>query len=178
MRTITALVASSIVIAVIFSGCDTDRRGIKVSPKTELDSQSDYGYQDDYYDTEAAGENRYGNTELPEEFKLITVYFDYDKFELTPEGLETMSTNADQLMSNPIKVILIEGHCDERGTEEYNLALGEKRAREVREYLVKYGIDPSRLSIVSYGESTPADYGHNEGAWAKNRRAEFTVISR
>jgi len=72
----------------------------------------------------------------------------------------------------------IEGHCDERGTIEYNLALGERRANSVKNYLVNYGIDPNRLTTISYGEERPKDPRHNEEAWAKNRRVEFVIITR
>lgn len=177
MRKITGLLTSIAVVVAIFSGCEPDKRGIKVAPQTEMDSKSEVGYGGTYHGDEYAEESGYEETGRPGELGLITVYFDYDRFELTPEALDIMSANADYLWNRPLKVILIEGHCDERGTEEYNLALGEKRARAVKEYLVKYGINPERLSIISYGESIPADYGHGEKAWAKNRRAQFTVLS-
>jgi len=74
-------------------------------------------------------------------------------------------------------VIKIEGHCDERGTVEYNLSLGEKRAKATMDYLVGLGIDPGRISIISYGKERPADQGHTEAAWSKNRRCEFRVIT-
>ncbi len=178
MRSIIALLTSTVITVTIFTGCDPDKRGIKVAPKTELDSKGDTGYKDNYYGNEAAEESRYEAAGRPDEFELITVYFDYDKFELTPEALDIMSANADHLWNHPLKVILIEGHCDERGTEEYNLALGEKRSRAVREYLIKYGINPERLSVISYGESMPTDYGHGEKSWARNRRAEFALLSK
>jgi peptidoglycan-associated lipoprotein len=178
MRGAIASVLSMIMVAVIFIGCEPDNRGIKVAPKTGLDSKSEIGYDDNYYGGEVADESRYKAADRPDEFDLITIYFDYDKFDLTPEALDIMSVNADHLWNHPIKVVLIEGHCDERGTEEYNLALGEKRAREIREYLIKYGINSERLSIISYGESMPADFGHDEKSWAKNRRGEFTVLSK
>jgi len=79
------------------------------------------------------------------------------------------------MMENPNFDILIEGHCDERGTEEYNLALGEKRALAARDYIVGFGIAKDRISVISYGEERPADPRHNEEAWAKNRRAHFVV---
>jgi|GEM_PF-2417862 len=178
MRGALASILSMIITIVISAGCEPDNRGIKVAPRTGLDSKSELGNEDIYYGDEAAEGSRYKAVDQPAEFDLITIYFDYDKFELTPEALDIMSVNADHLWNYPLKVILIEGHCDERGTEEYNLALGEKRAREIREYLIKYGINPERLSIISYGESMPADYGNNEKSWAKNRRGEFTILSK
>jgi len=109
---------------------------------------------------------------------LKTIYFDFDKYDLRPDARKTLEENAKVLKENPTWKILIEGHCDERGSNEYNLALGERRARAAMEYLIQLGIDPSRLSIVSYGEERPVDPRHCEEAWAKNRRCEFVVVER
>lgn len=108
---------------------------------------------------------------------LKTVYFDYDKDDLDDGDRATLKANADWLKSHATRTIRIEGHCDERGTIKYNLALGERRANAVREYMTSLGIDASRIRIVTYGEERPADPGHNEAAWGKNRRAEFAVES-
>lgn len=104
---------------------------------------------------------------------LRTIYFDYDSFQLRPDALETLRYNADLLRQAPGVMVQIEGHCDERGTQEYNLALGEKRALAARQHLMNLGISGDRLITISYGEEDPVDPGHNEAAWAKNRRAEF-----
>jgi peptidoglycan-associated lipoprotein len=107
--------------------------------------------------------------------KLQTVYFDYDRFDIKPEARGTLDANAEFLAANPDIRILIEGHCDERGTTEYNLHLGQRRADTVREYLVSKGIPADRLQTISYGEERPIDPGHDEAAWAKNRRVQFQV---
>lgn len=107
--------------------------------------------------------------------ELDTVYFDYDKYNLRPDAVATLKENLRWLRRNPDKAILIEGHCDERGSEEYNISLGEKRAQSVLSFLVQSGIDKERIFTISYGEEFPVDPGHNEAAWAKNRRAEFKV---
>lgn len=107
---------------------------------------------------------------------LDTIYFDFDRSEIRPDQRPTMQANADWLRDHPDTRILIGGHCDERGTREYNLALGERRARSAREYLVSLGIAPGRLDTISYGEEQPADPAHNEAAWARNRRATFTIV--
>ena len=86
-----------------------------------------------------------------------------------------LEENAKWLKAHPEVKVIIEGHCDERGSEEYNLALGEKRAKSARDYLISLGISPERLSIISYGESMPLDPRHCEEAWAKNRRAHFAI---
>lgn len=104
---------------------------------------------------------------------LQRVYFDYDKYDLRSDALDTLRANADKIKSAPGVVIQIEGHCDERGTQEYNLALGEKRALATRSHLINLGVSGDRLITISYGEEDPADGGHSERAWAKNRRCEF-----
>jgi peptidoglycan-associated lipoprotein len=110
-----------------------------------------------------------------EEIVLMSIYFDFDRYNLTKEATDILSDNAAVLMENPSISILIEGHCDERGTDEYNLALGEKRAIAARDFLVRFGIAKSRVSVISYGEERPLDPGHTEEAWAKNRRAAFVI---
>lgn len=112
---------------------------------------------------------------VEETIELKSIYFAYDKYNLTDESIAALSENASTLMDKPNLEIVIEGHCDERGTEEYNLALGEKRALAARDFMVRFGIAKSRISIISYGEERPADPGQNEAAWAKNRRAEFVI---
>lgn len=108
---------------------------------------------------------------------LETVYFDYDKYELRQDTRESLSRNAEWLKSNSDLQLQIGGHTDERGTEEYNLALGDRRAASVKNYLVSLGVDESRLVTVSFGEEMPADSGHGEEAWSQNRRAEFRITS-
>lgn len=103
------------------------------------------------------------------------IYFDFDRFDLTSESIATLNELAAYLKTNPGLKVTIEGHCDERGTNEYNLALGERRAKAAYDYLVSQGVDGQRLSRVSYGEERPVDAGHNEEAWAKNRRSEFVL---
>lgn len=111
------------------------------------------------------------------EIEAEDIYFDFDKYFISPEAAETLKILAQWLEQNQGVDVLIEGHCDERGTEEYNLALGERRANSAREFLINLGIAPQRLSIISYGEERPVDPRHNEEAWAKNRRAHFEIIS-
>ncbi len=107
---------------------------------------------------------------------LLTVYFDFDRFTIRDDMKSALEKNEEWLKKNPGAKIQIQGHGDERGTNEYNIALGERRAQSIKEYLVDYGIDPARLSTISYGEERPAEPGHNEEAWAKNRRGEFVII--
>ena len=110
-----------------------------------------------------------------EETVLKDIHFEFDKYNLTPQATAVLRENAETLMSERGVRILIEGHCDERGTDEYNLALGEKRALTARDFLVRFGIDKSRISVISYGEERPLAPEHTEEAWAKNRRAHFGI---
>ena len=103
------------------------------------------------------------------------VFYDYDSSMLSTEAQQRLTQNAAWLQNNTGKSVLIEGHCDDRGTSEYNIALGERRAVSAKEYLTRLGISSSRLETVTYGEERPFDKGQNEDAWAKNRRAHFVV---
>jgi peptidoglycan-associated lipoprotein len=109
---------------------------------------------------------------------LRPIYFEFDSYRLTNGARKILKANAAWLKSNASVSVQIEGHCDERGTPEYNLALGERRANAAKEYLIAQGIDASRVSVISYGEERPVDPGHDEAAWAKNRRAEMVILSR
>jgi len=110
-----------------------------------------------------------------EEIAFKDINFEFDKFNLRPDARDILKRLADWLTKNKNYAVLIEGNCDERGTTEYNLALGERRAKEAMKYLVELGIDGKRLKTISYGKERPLDPGHNEEAWAKNRRDHFVV---
>ena len=113
------------------------------------------------------------------ESKLLKdIHFDYDKYDIRREDEGILRENAAFLKKNPKMKIQIEGHCDERGTVEYNLALGERRANNTKRYLVSLGITSNRISTISFGKERPLDPGHNEEAWAKNRRAHIVVLSK
>jgi peptidoglycan-associated lipoprotein len=103
------------------------------------------------------------------------VRFDFDKSEVKEDGRMTCGIVADYMKKNPKAKLQIEGHCDERGTAEYNMALGERRATAVMTYLVSLGVSKANLSTVSFGKEKPLDPGHDDGAWAKNRRAHFVL---
>ncbi|MCK4412212.1 MAG: peptidoglycan-associated lipoprotein Pal [Candidatus Eisenbacteria sp.] len=107
--------------------------------------------------------------------QIEDVFYEFDKYALTARARDTLTRDADVLLANPGMRLLIEGHCDERGTREYNLALADRRARASRDFLVAYGIDASRLETISYGEERPFVLGSTESAWSKNRRAHFVV---
>jgi peptidoglycan-associated lipoprotein len=109
---------------------------------------------------------------------LADIFFDFDKYDIRQTETRTLDSNAQWLKSNPNHLVLIEGHCDERGTNEYNLALGERRAKSTMNYLVSQGVQANRITIISYGEERPACTEKTEQCWAKNRRAHFLVKPR
>ena len=106
------------------------------------------------------------------------VHFDFDRYEIRPGDAEILKQSAVLLSKHRTVKVQIEGHCDERGTHEYNLALGERRANSTKKYLISLGISQDRVSTISYGEEKPSDPGRNEEAWAKNRRAHCIVLSK
>ncbi|MBF0491693.1 MAG: peptidoglycan-associated lipoprotein Pal [Deltaproteobacteria bacterium] len=105
---------------------------------------------------------------------LKRIHFDFDKYNVRSDAIPTMKENASWLKSNPNTHVIVEGHCDEIGTNEYNMALGERRAKAAKDYLVNLGVTSS-IETVSFGEEKPLDPGHNEAAYSTNRRAEFVV---
>jgi peptidoglycan-associated lipoprotein len=109
---------------------------------------------------------------------LQTVYFDYDSASLDGSTKEQVKANAEFLKANATVDVQVEGHCDERGGRQYNLALGERRAKAVRDQLVAMGVEGKRVTIVSYGNERPAAEGHDESAWSKNRRGNFVVTAK
>src|SRR3972149_3031385 len=110
--------------------------------------------------------------------QLDDIHFDFDKSDIRTDAREILQKNADWLQNNPDIKIQIEGHCDEKGTAEYNLALGERRAMSTKKYLISLGISADRIYTISYGEELPIDPNHSEDSWTKNRRAHFLVITK
>ncbi|MGB1963100.1 MAG: peptidoglycan-associated lipoprotein Pal [Candidatus Puniceispirillales bacterium] len=129
--------------------------------------------------TASSGSDAASSTEMTINEELISigdrVLFDFDSYELTSSAKSVLNKQANFLSSNPSVRITIEGHCDERGTREYNLALGESRAAATRDYLVAQGVNPARIKIISYGKERPAVIGSNEDAWRFNRRAVSVI---
>lgn len=103
------------------------------------------------------------------------VFFDFDKYAIRPDAQKTLKAQAEWLQQNPNLTVTVEGHCDERGTREYNLALGERRSNAVKDYLVALGVSASRITTISYGEERPTVLGHDESAWTQNRRGVTKV---
>jgi len=107
---------------------------------------------------------------------LDPIYFDFDKSNLRPDAIDTLNKNAEALKKNPEMKVRIEGNCDERGTSEYNMALGDRRAVSAMKYLSTLGIGADRMTAISYGKEKPSCAEHNEGCWSKNRRDDFSVL--
>jgi peptidoglycan-associated lipoprotein len=120
------------------------------------------------------GREKAGNAS--EGSELGTIYFAFDSYTLQPKAVSALKSNTAWLKQQPDTNVQIEGHCDERGTIEYNLALGERRAVAVRNFLIQQGIEAARVSVISYGKERPADPGHGERAWARNRRAVTVIL--
>lgn len=114
----------------------------------------------------------------PADFAPEVIYFDFDDYTIKPEAQEKLAALAQHMKSATGAVVQIEGHCDERGSNEYNLALGERRAQSVKDYLTNMGVEAGRLSTISYGEEKPVADGHSEAAWSQNRRAQFVLTVR
>jgi peptidoglycan-associated lipoprotein len=113
--------------------------------------------------------------ELNREGHVKDAFFDFDRYDIRPDQRDALTKDAEWLRQNPRVRIVIEGHCDERGTSEYNMALGQQRAEAAKEYLVQLGVAPTRIQIVSYGRERPFATGHDERAWARNRRDHLLV---
>ncbi|MBD3297297.1 MAG: peptidoglycan-associated lipoprotein Pal [candidate division Zixibacteria bacterium] len=163
---------AGLILAVMFAGCgggqDGAQRDVTERPgETGMEGETTPGDEAerpperDVLSTDEAISN------------MRTIYFAFDKYNLRDDAKRNLEHNAEILKENPGIDIVIGGHCDERGTNEYNLALGERRAKAARDYLVRLGISEERLAVRSYGEERPVAMGHNEEAWAQNRRAEF-----
>ncbi|OGD28720.1 MAG: peptidoglycan-associated lipoprotein [Candidatus Aminicenantes bacterium RBG_13_63_10] len=116
--------------------------------------------------------------QVNQERPLAAIFFDFDEYNLREDAKPVLEQNASWLKKFKTAKVLIEGHCDERGTEDYNLALGEKRAKSAYDFLSSLGVEPSRIKIISYGKSQPLDPGHDESSWQMNRRAQFLVIEK
>ena len=139
---------------------------------TAPSSLADIGIQEN----SIVGKGSMGTGILIKQLKMI--HFAFDDYSLSNEAQQILMENARWLVAHPSIKVQIEGHCDERGSEEYNLALGEKRAIAARDYLIQLGVKKDSMSVISYGKERPLNPAHNEQAWAENRRDEFVIISR
>ena len=166
------LVLVMIALALVAAGCGGGQQQAELEESgagTAMTTESD---EDAESDADRAAREALESRDVAE-YDFQTIYFDFDKYNLRSDAREALDQNAEILRANPDLMIVIEGHCDERGTDEYNLALGERRAQAARDYLVRLGIDETRVTIISYGEERPVSLGHDEASWRLNRRGEF-----
>ena len=174
MRKNLTLIVFLVIIAfgmTIFTGCAEKSTVVKgeavqeqkVGAAQEVTGQSD---QEQSAKVEAAA---------TAEVNIRDINFDFDQSNIRADAREILKANADILLKKGAAKITIEGYCDERGTAEYNMALGERRAQEAKKYIINLGVKASQIKTISYGEERPLDSGHDEDAWAKNRRAHFVV---
>jgi len=154
-----------VIVVGVYTGCD--KKQIIQSDGSAVSSAN----QEGTLSQQAAATSEAQNASS----ELQAVYFDYNKYALRAKDKKNLKVNATYLLKNKKSTVLIEGHCDERGSDAYNMALGDKRAKEAMKYLVSLNVDKKRIKTVSYGKNRPIDPGHNEEAWAKNRRNNFVV---
>lgn len=152
--------------------------GCSSTPKTDSDANKDAANQQVETDIEAAKRAAAEKAaaelaELKAKIDGKVIRFEFDRYDISPADYELVKANADYMAMQPELKVTINGHADERGTREYNLALGENRAMAVKNALIAEGVSPSRINVISFGEDAPVDEGHSEMSWAKNRRAEF-----
>ncbi len=194
--TVLAVVVAFLVFGIFLASCAKKQvqvtEGVqpaetKAEPtvKKEEIPKVESGFTEEYKRREAERQARLRELEkaqrLQEEiraFEAEMIFFDFDKADLKPEARAVLRKKADWLLKHPEFHVRIEGHCDERGTNEYNLALGERRAHAAKMFLMDLGVPEERISTISYGEERPLDPRSNEEAWAKNRRDEFKLIKK
>ena len=159
---------SFVVVSTAFIACGGGQTASTKTPDGSKPSNTSEAKRNDPVKTEITPAS--GNAAPP---PTDPIYFDFDTSLIKDESKLTLQTIADYMERNPGATVTIGGHTDERGTTEYNLALGDQRAKASHDYLVRLGVDPSRIRTISYGEERPAKIGHDEGTWSKNRRDEF-----
>ena len=176
-------------VALITGGCahqDIVKKGESLTPKvsatektaTKTDNAPAKSRTGEPQSVKQDSKKKDGTSQDINQLKAVLekIYFELDSAKLSPEARQSLVKSAETLKQNPNVKIRIEGNCDERGSDEYNLALGEKRAKAAMDYFVTMGVPIERLSVVSYGKEKPAKSGHDETAWAQNRRDEFASI--
>lgn len=163
----------ALIAAVAISACSS-------TPEDTTDSTAapaDYSATDSQVDGGAMGGDYGAQEQVDPALQNRVVYFDFDKANIRPDAIATLQAHAQYLSKNPGARVRVEGHADERGTREYNMALGERRAKAAASFLAANGASASQLEIISYGEERPVALGHEEGSWSQNRRSELNYTS-
>jgi peptidoglycan-associated lipoprotein len=180
-RALSSLWVIPLLIALFTAGCSKKDEGVETDPSAGDGSTIDLPTEtlpDPDFPGEGTGQGGVDSGDLSGDdtaIELEDVFFDFDKADLDAEDRAVLSRNSGLLRSAETARILIEGHCDERGTVQYNLALGEKRAKQARDYLVSLGVSAGRIEVVSYGKERPFANGSGESVWSQNRRAHFVL---
>jgi peptidoglycan-associated lipoprotein len=187
-RLLTTALCLLVAVALSLSGCGGGDKAVETDPTGDLGADGgandleDVTLQDDPFadDGSQTDQGDVGSEDLDDAddaiaVELEDVYFDYDSFDFDATDRAALASNARALRDQPRARVVIEGHCDERGTLQYNLALGEKRARETKRYLVSLGVSASQIEIVSYGKERPFAVGDGDAVWSQNRRSHFVV---
>lgn len=165
MKSLLTLLATAALISFMVVGCAKKPKVEAPTQPTTTETKPSVTPSDQPTDR--------GTVESEPSSKFSAIYFDFDKYNLRDDAKADLKKNVDVLKQESDLKITVEGHCDERGTVEYNLALGERRAKSARDYMVSLGIKADRISTISYGKERPKAFGHDEDSWAKNRRDEF-----
>lgn len=172
MKLRSILTLSVIVLTLTLGSCAGNKK-----KTTEATDTTEMGKVDDGANNGVALDLN-GDSDSNRAGALKTVYFDYNSASISGTTKDTLDSNAEFLKKNGAVKLQVEGHCDERGSVQFNLALGEKRAKSVRDYLVAQGVASARLSVISLGKEKPVSFGHDEESWSKNRRANFIVTEK
>jgi peptidoglycan-associated lipoprotein len=181
MKKLVVLSLALILVFTFFSGCKKKVKEVPPPPQVKEQPKVEKVEEPVVKEPVLSEEDIFMSKSLEQinkEQPLAMIYFDYDKYFIREDAKSVLERNAAWMNKFRTVKILIEGHCDERGTEEYNLALGEKRAKSTMDYLVSLGVSADRMKILSYGKSQPLVTGQDEATWQKNRRAQFTIIAK
>ncbi|MGB5217958.1 MAG: peptidoglycan-associated lipoprotein Pal [Smithella sp.] len=180
--TFKGMIVVLILSLLVFAGCSSKKSVVTSDTGRDQGVTSDTARQDALKeqaraDAEREALNQSVDLEKMSQIKspVSDINFDFDSSSIRPDARAILERNADYFMNNRVSSIVIEGHCDEQGTAEYNMALGERRAQETKKYLVNLGVKESLMETVSFGEENPLDPASDDEAWAKNRRAHFVV---
>jgi peptidoglycan-associated lipoprotein len=171
----TGVWAAALMALVLLSACGKKQQAVETDSSADSMPAEQVPAPDFGGSSTGSGQVQSSDVDRGAQMDLGDVYFDYDRYDLDADDREVLASNGRLLRERQDARILIEGHCDERGTVQYNLALGEKRAKQVREYLLSLGVPAGSIDVVSYGKERPFANGANEAAWAQNRRAHFVV---
>jgi len=173
MNAIVKMTLASLLLVLVLAACAGKKVGEETASPVQMSNVAAVEEQPAAASPEAPAAGTAATMTSSDQLDLKAVYFEYDSVVLTAAARRTLEENAVWMKANPTKKVTIEGHCDERGSDEYNFALGENRALAVKKYLTDLGVAAERLATISYGEERPTTAGHDEAAWAKNRRSEF-----